>query len=171
MRYFTIVLLFLASAQAAIADETYASEASVRQLIEVTQARKLLDGTMAQMDSMLQTSVKQSLQGKTFNAEQQAILDDMQKQMVAVFQDEMRWEVLEPKFIDIYRKSFSEQEVAGMLDFYSSPAGRAVITKMPLVMQHTMQMMQQSMSAMMPRVQEIEAEATAKLKACCKQDG
>jgi hypothetical protein len=145
--------------------DAMASEASVRQLLQVTQSRKLMDDTMSQMDSYMRTAMKQALGGKIPSAEEQAVLDDMNRKLVAVMQEEMRWDILEPKFIALYRQSFSEQEIAGMLSFYRTPAGQAVITKMPVVMQHTMATMQDVMGSMLPKMQAIQNEALQKLKA------
>lgn len=142
----------------------------MRQLLEVTQSRKLMDGMMSQIDSSMQLGMKQALAGNTPTGEQQAVLDEMRQKIVALMQQEMRWDVLEPKFIAVYRQSFTEQEVAGMLAFYKTPAGQAVITKMPLVMQHTMATMQELMGSMMPKLQAIQSEARQKLN-CCKKGG
>ena len=65
----------------------------------------------------------------------------------------------------IYRNTFSQAEVDGMLGFYRSPAGQAVIAKMPLVMQNTMQSMQGRMAVMMPRIQELQRDTVARLRA------
>ena len=48
--------------------------------------------------------------------------------------------------------------IQGMLAFYRTPAGQAVIEKMPLVMQNTMQAVQERMGAMMPAMQKMIAE-------------
>lgn len=155
---------FLLAAPPSWSADAMASEASVRQLMEITQSRKLMDDTLSQMDSYMRSAMKQALGGKMPSAEEQAILDDMNRKIVAVMQREMRWDILEPKFIALYRQSFTEQEVAGMLSFYRTPAGQAVITKMPVVMQHTMATMQDLMGTMVPQMQAIQNEALQKLR-------
>ena len=40
------------------------SEASIKQLLEVTQARKLVDSIMSQMDNLMQQAVAQAAQGR-----------------------------------------------------------------------------------------------------------
>ena len=66
---------------------------------------------------------------------------------------------------EIYRKSFSQSEMDGMLKFYKSPAGKAVIAKMPVVMQNTMQVMQGEMAEMMPKIQQLIADTTSQMQA------
>ena len=147
------------------ANDQPASEASVRQLIEITQAKQLVDNMQTQMDSMMRSTMKKTIGNKTLSPEQEAIIDDMQRQMVDAFASDMNWETLEPEFIDIYRKSFTEEEVTGMLDFYRTPAGQAVIRKMPVVMQYSMEMMQNRIIEITPKLQQIQKQAFEKLKA------
>ena len=164
MRFLVIILLSLTSLQVAVAAELMATEESVRQLMQVTESKKLLDGMMGQIDSLMQSSMKQALGGISPSAEQQAAMDEMRQKIVAVLHEELKWETLEPKFIDLYRQSFTEHEVMGMIKFYKTPAGQAVITKMPMVMQRSMAMMQELMISIMPKLQQIEADATAKVR-------
>lgn len=163
LRY-VILLAYLAMCPA-IAAEAPASETSVRELLTITQSQKLVDGTMGQVDAMMQRSMKQALAGQTLTADQQRIMDNMRTKMIALFREDMKWETLEPMFIDIYKQSFTQKEVDGMLDFYKSEPGQAVIAKMPLVMQNTMQAMQGRMAVMLPKLQQLQQDAIAELKA------
>lgn len=147
-----------------VAMATQPSDDSVRELMEVTDARELMEGAMAQADQMMRASMEQTMQGKEISTEDRKVLDDMRAQMVAVLEEELGWAALEPMFIDVYQRSFSPSEVDAMLEFYNSDAGKAVVAKMPLVMQNTMGVMQQRMMSMAPRLQQIEAEAVAKLQ-------
>ena len=163
LRY--IILLAYFAMCPAIAAEPPASEASVRELLTITQSQKLVDGTMGQVDAMMQRSMKQALAGQTLTADQQKIMDNMRTKMIALFREDMKWETLEPMFIDVYKQSFTQKEVDGMLDFYKSEPGQAVIAKMPLVMQNTMQAMQGRMAVMLPKLQQLQQDAIAELKA------
>lgn len=147
-----------------VAMATQPSDDSVRELMEVTDARELMEGAMAQADQMMRASMEQTMQGKEISTEDRKVLDDMRAQMVTVLEEELGWAALEPMFIDVYQRSFSQSEVDAMLEFYNSDAGKAVVAKMPLVMQNTMGVMQQRMMSMAPRLQQIEAEAVAKLQ-------
>jgi hypothetical protein len=149
----------------ALALASQPTDASVRELLKVTESQKLVDASEAQMDSVMRATMQQALKGQTVTPDIQESLDDMRGKMIALMRQEMRWDVLEPKFLDIYKQSFSQAEVDGMLAFYKSETGRAVIAKMPVVMQHTMQMMQQMMLALMPKLQAVQKETMAEVKA------
>ncbi len=166
MRLYALILAaWLLSPAGALAQDVPADEAIIRELLAVTESEKMLDGVYAQMDAMMVQAMQDALGGKAVTAEQQALLDEMRERMVAIMRESVGWEVLEPMTIDIYRKSFTQQEAQGMLDFYRSDAGRAVIAKMPLVMQHTMTAMQEQLKIMFPRIQEVQKDIIARLKA------
>lgn len=141
------------------------SEDSIRELMAITDMPQMLESSMAQVDAIMQSTMQQALAGHEVSQADQKVLQEMQDEMVALLKQEMSWLQLEPVFMQIYRESLSQAEVDGMLEFYKSDAGKAVIAKMPVIMQSSMQLMQQKMGHMMPRIQEIQQAALAKLKA------
>lgn len=85
--------------------------------------------------------------------------------MMAALKEMLDWNKLEPLYVRVYQKSFTQSEVDGMIAFYKTPAGQAVISKMPAVMQNTMNEMQQMMGPMMQRLQKMQQEVVAEMKA------
>ena len=170
-----LLLLPLAPLQAATGPATTAaadapaSEASVRQLMVETESRKLLDSIHAQVDASLEAGMKAGLGDTKLTPSQQKIMDDMRRKMGALLQDELSWEHFEPLIVDVYRQSFSQKEVDGMLAFYRSEAGRAVIAKMPHAMEITMKRTQQMVADMNPKMQKIIAEMLEAIKADAEQ--
>jgi uncharacterized protein len=141
------------------------SEASIKQLLETAQVHKLLDSVMTQMDSMLQQTIKQTTQGRKVSPKIQKDIDKRQAEVMAILKDLLDWKKLEPMYTRVYQKSFNQQEVDGMIAFYQTPAGQAVITKMPLVMQNTMNEMQELMSPVIQKMQKMQQDVIAELKA------
>jgi hypothetical protein len=58
-----------------------------------------------------------------------------------------------------------------MIVFYKTPAGQAVIAKMPAVMQHTIEEMQQTMGPVMQKMQKLQQDVVAEMKAENKNKG
>ena len=161
-----VTLVFAVFAcQAAYAQDARPSEASVRQLFEVMHSSKLLDAYMTQIDSTVRASMQQALAGQQLNPKQKQILDDMGGQIGSLVKAELNWPAIEPLMIDVYRNTFSQHEVDGMLAFYRSEAGQAVIAKLPTVMQQTMQAMQVRINELMPKLQQLQQDTVAQLKA------
>jgi hypothetical protein len=112
LKVLRIALFALIAVQPAIAADSKPTEESIRQLMAVVQSRKLIDGALGQVDSLMQNSIHQALAGQTVTADQQKILDEMRAKALVILKDEMKWEILEPMFINIYQQSFNQREVA-----------------------------------------------------------
>jgi uncharacterized protein len=63
-------------------------------------------------------------------------------------------EKMRPLYVDLYAETFTDQEIDGMLAFYESTAGKAMIDKQPLIMSKVM-------AALMPEIQRLAKEAAA----------
>lgn len=147
------------------------SEASIKQLLEVAQARKLVDSVMAQMDNLMLQSIAQATQGQKIPPKVQKEIDQQRGEMAAMMKDLLSWSKLEPLYMRVYQKTFSQQEVDGMIAFYKTPAGQAVIAKMPAVMQNTIEEMQQMMGPVMQKIQKTQQDVVAEMKAEGKNKG
>jgi hypothetical protein len=159
-------LVLLLSSSAAVAAP--ASEDSIRRLLEATQVRKLLDDIRAQTYALMNDIADQAMRGRPPNARQQAAIARMKEKMIDVMQAELAWEKMEPLYLRLYQETFSEEEVASMLAFYSTPAGKALVLKMPALVQKTMHEVQTMVSSMAPKMQQIEREFVDELKAASR---
>jgi hypothetical protein len=162
---FTLWVLLFAPVTACAAQ---ASDGSIKQLLAVTKAEKLIENMRAQVDSVMNKSIQQALNGQTPTTRQQQVISKMKNKMTALVQGELSWEKLEPMSLRLYKESFTEEEVSGMLAFYKTPAGQAVIQKMPVLMQKTMFEMQKMASGLVPKMQGIEQEFRAEMAAASK---
>lgn len=153
-----IILLCSTSAIAAPA-----SDQSIKQLFAVTQVQKMIEGMQSQMTSVIDDSVRQALRGQTPTAGEQKALENMKEGMLAIMRSELAWEKLEPTYLRLYRESFSEEEVVGMLEFYKTPAGQAVITKMPALVQQSLAEVQRTTAEMIPKMQKVKERFAAEM--------
>ncbi|HEY4072044.1 MAG TPA: DUF2059 domain-containing protein [Herbaspirillum sp.] len=168
------LLLSMISLQPVIAAEPDAGNAaptdeSISELMTVTGMKALLDNVVQQTDTSMQAKILQSLSGHAVTGEQRVILDDMRNKMIGMMKQTMSWDVLSPKYAAIYKKTFTQEEIDGMLAFYKTPAGKAVITKMPAVTQYSMQLTQALMADLMPKIMKIQQDSIAKLKAAAEK--
>ncbi|RYZ84437.1 MAG: DUF2059 domain-containing protein [Moraxellaceae bacterium] len=145
--------------------ETKPSDASLNELLTITDSQKLIDGMWPQVEAMMNNSAQQALGNVTLNSEQKKVMQDANAKVATVFKEEFGYEKLKPMMISIYKESFSQEEVDGMLTFYKSKSGQAVIKKMPLVMQSTMTNVQAQMSTIIPKIQKIQQDAIEQVKA------
>src|SRR5580698_2715637 len=107
----------LLAAAPAMANDHPPSDASIDQLLTLTNARQLVDQMKGQFDSMFAVAIKNALQGQPLTPERQAIVDRMHAKMSAVMSEMMDWESLEPIYIRTYRASLTQDELDGMIAF------------------------------------------------------
>jgi hypothetical protein len=150
---------------------TVPSEASVKQLLEVAQSRKLVDSVMLQMETLMQRTITEVTKGRQVPAKVQKDIDQRSAELMAMMKEVLEWKKLEPIYVRIYQKTFTQQEVDGMIAFYKTPAGQAVIGKMPAAMQTTIDEMQGLMGPVMQKLQQMQQDVAAALKAENKNKG
>jgi hypothetical protein len=160
----TLVFAVFAS-QAALAQEAKPSEASIRQLFEVMHSSKLLDAYLTQIDATVRASMQQAFAGQQPTPKQQKIMETLGRNIASLVKEELNWATFEPMMIEVYSNTFTQHEVDGMLTFYRSEAGQAVIAKLPTAMQQTMTSMQSHVKTLTPKIAELERDAAAQLKA------
>ncbi|HEY0766537.1 MAG TPA: DUF2059 domain-containing protein [Steroidobacteraceae bacterium] len=151
--------------QPAFAQGAKPTEESVRQLFELMHSSRLIDTYMAQIDGTVRASMQQAVAGQQLNPKQQKIMDDLGRNIVAVVKEELNWPSIEPMMIEVYRNTFTQHELDGMLTFYRSEAGQAVIAKLPTAMQQSMERMQGHVKTLTPRIVQLEKDTAAQLKA------
>jgi hypothetical protein len=147
------------------------TEPSIKQLLEVAQTRKLVDSVIAQMNNLMLQAIAQATKGQQISPKVQKDIDQRRDEMVSLMKELLDWKKLEPMYVRIYQKSFTQPEVDGMLAFYKTPAGQAVISKMPTVMQSSIDEMQQLMGPVMEKIQRTQQDVAAELKAESKTKG
>jgi uncharacterized protein len=165
MRASLITLLALGVLQPVVAQQsTTPSDESLRQLFEATHITRVLDSFLPTIDTSMQADIRQALNGQAPNAKQQQIIDDMRTQTVKLLRDNLSWEKLEPIYLDIYRRNFTQQEVDDMLVFYRSPTGRSVVDKMPATTDEASHAVQKRLPPIIDQIKIIEHDTAEKLK-------
>ena len=141
-----------------------ASEASLKELLEVAKARKVLDTMLEHLDQVMNQAMQEATGGKPVPAKVQKHIDKLETDLKTLFKEECSWEKMEPVYLRIYQKSLTQQEVDGMIAFYKTPAGKAVMDKMPVILQNSIQEMKEMMGPMMQRLQRMQQEVKAEMK-------
>lgn len=165
MKALLLIAWSLVAAAPVLAQEARPSDESLHRLLSAVHADRILDAYLKQMDTGMQAGMREVLKGQAPTARQQQIIDDMRTRMVAVLRESLSWDKLEPVILEIYRKNLTQVEVNDMLKFYESPTGRAVVDKLPAIMQQSGQIVQGMVPSMVAKLQAISKEAIEQLKA------
>ena len=152
---FKSLALFLVLALSATAHADLASRrAKAQEMLLLLHMDRLMDqlmsGTMNQMSTMTK-----SLGSGNLKPEDQARLDDFQKRVFQLISSQVGWKALEPDYVELYANNFTDDQLDAILAFYKSPAGVALIDKLPTLTTEGMQIAQSKMTALQPQLKQM----------------
>ncbi|MFC3200636.1 DUF2059 domain-containing protein [Alteromonas oceani] len=133
---------------------------TVEALLIASGADSALDAVYAQFDGMFANMAEQF---KIEESERASFNKHMQK-VNLMLQEEMNWDTLKEPMIDLYLAHYTEQELQDMLAFYQSETGQSVVKKMPEVMAASMQVTQQLMKDVYPKIMQMSKAYSEELK-------
>lgn len=164
MKHLSLALLLsLAVAPLAHADDA-SKRAKIEELIQLTKMSQLMGQMTDQLTARMRTMAAQQTANRTFTPAQQKTITDYVNQIQSITQGAVSWEKLKPTVIQAYSDTYTDQELDGILAFYHSPAGQALIAKSPQLMAKTMQMMQTQMTEVQPQIRQANEDFTRKMK-------
>ena len=137
---------------------------SVETLLAATRAESMMNSMYAMVEQSMRGGLRQSLQGQTLTDEQQRVLDAVPGRFIAVMREEFNWPKMKPLYVQLYRETFDQAEIDGLIAFYRSPAGQAFVDKMPIVMQKSMAISQAQLQTFLPKMRAAMEQAMADAK-------
>ena len=137
---------------------------SVKVLLEVTKAEAMIDQAYATAEHFARQGVAQQTAGRKLTDEQQRAIELAPAKIAEVMKKELSWSTLQPIYIAIYQETFEQAEIDGLIEFYKSPVGKSFVSKMPQVMNRSMQTMQVQMQTLMPKIKEAMDQAMREAK-------
>jgi hypothetical protein len=149
--------MLLACSAPAFADDA-SKNAKIEEMMRVTHADRMIGQMLDQMKSMMPAQLAKM----DLPADARRRSDELGQKMMALIADRLSWEKVKPSYIRIYADTFTEGDIDGILAFYKSPAGQAMLDKMPQLMQASMALSQQLMSDTMPEIQRMVQESIQK---------
>jgi len=127
-------------------------------MLQLTHYDQMMKQVLEQTKSMQMEQLKKM----DMPAEARAQSAEINQKMMALLADRLSYEKVKPMYIQTYMEVFSEEEIDGIVGFYRSPAGKAMVEKMPQLMQHIMPMMMKLTTDLQPEMQKIIEEAKQK---------
>jgi len=119
---------------------TPSHRAAVRELLEATHIREMLDKSS---EAMLQSQLKQMPQ-----------LVPVADVIRDFYHEQMDWKVMEPELTQLYLEVFTEQELRDITAFYKTPLGQKMLAKMPQLMARSSELANARVQAALPKLME-----------------
>ncbi len=130
------------------------SNESISQLLVATRMERSVSVAQQSLDQAVRKSITQGLQGKTLTPQGRKVIDTFTAEAGTIIRKEINWADLKGAYLKLYAETFTQEEVDGLLAFYRSPAGVALLEKMPLVTQKSAAITQQRIG---PLVEKLKA--------------
>jgi hypothetical protein len=127
MKFRAFWILPLVVCSASLADEATHREAAGR-VLEITKADVAMKSGFQSMIEPIIASMRQ-------RGMPEAAAQEVKEAFSKWFTEEIKWEDIKPKMVDIYVQQFSEAELNELHAFYQTPTGQKAIEKLPVVMQ------------------------------------
>jgi hypothetical protein len=146
--------MIVLAAALALAGTAWADEAS-----RIAKAEQILLATKTEQNFMqmlerAQTAMKtQALREIPADADKAAI----EQKISQILSQRLSWDRLKPDFVKNYADAFTEEELDAVLAFYKSPAGQAMVTKIPDVMSKAVRLAQQALQEAQPEIRAVIA--------------
>ncbi|HYD79159.1 MAG TPA: DUF2059 domain-containing protein [Paucimonas sp.] len=144
------------------------SAESIEKLMTITKSQNMVESIAPQMEGRMKSMMEQGLElHKLAPAEKEkanAFIASFVAKSMAVVKDEMSWKNMREMYVQIYGESFTQEEIDGLIAFYASPAGKAFVEKMPMVMQKSMLATQQRFTPLMKKLRDVAQQSAAEYK-------
>lgn len=152
-----LVVVMVVAPVGARADDA-AKQAKVRELFAVMHMEHNLDRMMSSMQRQIELTAQNASGADALTPEKKKAQQDFVANATKAVNDNFGWAVLEPAYVKLYADTFTDAELDGMLVFYKSPAGQAMLAKTPEVSAGVMQIVHSRMDTFEPRMQALQQE-------------
>ena len=159
----SIGALLLAISFSSAAEPARPSDASIDQLSMLVNSKQQYEQFMKIYEKSLVQAMEQAGAGKPDDPSRELRIKRASEEFVSFFRKEMDFDSMAPILRNAYADTFTQQEVDALIQFYSSPAGVALLKKMPTVMERMMLDMQAHFADRMPKIQQQMTELTSKV--------
>jgi hypothetical protein len=150
----TLLALLLITPLFAHADEA-SKKAKVEELMQLSNMNQMMTQMLGQMSERMKASAAEQATSLKLTAAQQTVYDSYQQKISDLITGSVNWDKLKPIMVQVYTETYTEDEIDGILNFYRSPAGKAMVAKAPELMSKSMTLMMQQMRTLQPQIEQL----------------
>ena len=155
-------LLVCGALAATAATPARASETTKRekleQMFQMMQIQKTMDQVSAQQVAQARALIANMVPRQNASPEQQKDMNAFVDKILAISHEAINWQKLEPQYLDLYSQAYTEEEIDGILAFYRSPTGQAMLSKQPDLLAKSQAIAQTQVIAMLPQIRAAAIE-------------
>ena len=137
--------------------------AKVEEFFKAAHIDQLSTQVMQQTFDQINSGMMQQMMGVKLTPEQQKRVDEFSTKVQKLIADGLSWKSLEPSYAKLYEAIYTEDEIDGILAFYKSPSGQAMVEKSPMLVKQSSAIVQERMQTIMPQLQQLMKEYTTQV--------
>ena len=158
-----VVLSLCIAAVSAHADEA-SHRAKVEEMLRLTKTEQGLHEQLTNLQTRIGELSKQQFNLPTPTPDQTAAITEYQGKVQQITTQEVGWDQIRPLIVKLYSDSFTDAELDGIISFYKSPAGEALVAKMPEVSGKTTATVQDRIKELQPKLATLTQSYAEKMK-------
>jgi hypothetical protein len=160
---FAITVALLSFTTVARADDA-SKHAKVKELFQLTYMENRMQQTKAAAMAQAQAFASQQLALFGLPENQNKDAAAYYNKLYALVATRYDWNTLEPAYEQIYVDLYTEQELDGILAFYKSPVGQALLSKTPEATSKMLEISKQQMQLLTPQIQKLTEDYVTQLR-------
>jgi hypothetical protein len=138
------------------------SDESLLKMMNSLQLQVTLGQMVGQLDAGMKAGLKEMTKGKELDPVQTAELAQLESKISATIKDEFSFAKMKDIYLKVYGDMFTQEEVNGINAFYASPAGKAMIEKIPLATTKATPLLRERISLVTQRIKAMQQEFVKK---------
>jgi len=148
-----LLILVLCLPLAARADDA-SRRAKAAQLVTLLHTERMVQQNSATIMKQVSDAAEKEI-GPNPTPESKARLAGLENKISQLIDAQLDWKALGPAIIDIYTQTFTEQELDAIVTFYKTPAGIALLDKMPGINTQVNQLAQSRLTSLQPQINQM----------------
>lgn len=152
-RFAAVLVLTLTLPLAARADEA-SHRAKAEEMMTLLHTQRMVEQISGNITKQVDQAAT-SVAGTSPTPATQAKVDNFKKQADKLIDAQLGWDAMKPGFLDVYVKNFTEEQLDAIIAFYKSPAGSALLDKMPTVNSEVTQFGNTRMTVLQPQLKDL----------------
>ncbi len=149
--------LLLATIPLARADEA-SKNAKIEEFLKAAKLEQLMGQMLTMAANQMKSAAVQQMTGTKLSEAQRQSSEEFQSKMMKIIGDALSWDAMKPIYVKLYADAYTEDEIDGILAFYKSPAGQAMVSKTPQLMAQANRVAMQRMATVQPELQKLVNE-------------
>ncbi len=155
-----LVILHLAAASA-YCDQA-GKEAKVEEFFRLAKMDETLRHTLDLVAAQMKSGAIQQIMGAKTSPDVKKSMDEMQDKLMVILSDAISWDKIKPDYVKLYADAYTEDELDGIVAFYKSPAGQAMVANTPVMMNKANVLVEERLKAAAPQIQKLILDYTSR---------